>query len=262
MNTIGQTIAKLRKSSAMTQEDLASVIGVSSQSISKWETGATMPDILLLPVIAAAFHISIDALFGIESAVGQQLSADRAFDTAERLLLTAMASCGQNVSYEQLAEILHADKNLRTAIIRRHGVAYARNEIGGLLLKKPEEGWGSLFEDDDTRQVLLLLGNEIFCKMMKALCTTGTKSFTVSYLSNICNLETAETETAKTLLKQCGLFTAKKIMVSDNEEVMLYEWTDSGKIMALLAVLTYAKEFARFRDFYYLYYGDNTFFVK
>jgi len=46
-NTIGERIAVLRKSKGFTQEELASAIGVSAQSVSKWETGTTMPDILL-----------------------------------------------------------------------------------------------------------------------------------------------------------------------------------------------------------------------
>lgn len=50
----------------MTQEELANVIGVSSQSISKWENNTTMPDILLLPIIAEIFEVTLDELFSIE----------------------------------------------------------------------------------------------------------------------------------------------------------------------------------------------------
>ena len=49
MNNIGERIAKLRKNSGFTQEVLANTLGVSPQTVSKWETGTTMPDILLLP---------------------------------------------------------------------------------------------------------------------------------------------------------------------------------------------------------------------
>ena len=53
----------------MTQEELADIIGVSSQSISKWENNVTMPDILLLPVIASFFEITLDANGVIRCAV-------------------------------------------------------------------------------------------------------------------------------------------------------------------------------------------------
>ena len=63
--TLGERIAELRREHSMTQENLAEIIGVSAQAISKWENGATMPDILLLPVLADTFSVSIDALFGL-----------------------------------------------------------------------------------------------------------------------------------------------------------------------------------------------------
>ena len=66
MCTIGEKIAELRKNRKMTQEELANVIGVSSQSISKWENNTTMPDILLLPIIAEIFEVTLDELFSIE----------------------------------------------------------------------------------------------------------------------------------------------------------------------------------------------------
>lgn len=62
--TIGKNIAELRKNSGMTQEQLAETLGVSSQSVSKWENDVTMPDIMLLPVIAGCFDITVDELYG------------------------------------------------------------------------------------------------------------------------------------------------------------------------------------------------------
>ena len=48
----------------MTQEQIAEVLGVSCQAISKWETNSSYPDILLLPVIADYFGVSVDCLLG------------------------------------------------------------------------------------------------------------------------------------------------------------------------------------------------------
>ena len=63
--TLGERIAELRREHSMTQENLAGIIGVSAQAISKWENGATMPDILLLPLLADTLCVSIDELFGL-----------------------------------------------------------------------------------------------------------------------------------------------------------------------------------------------------
>lgn len=61
----GENIKKLRKEKELTQESLANFLGVSFQTISKWERGETYPDITFLPVIARFFEISIDDLLGI-----------------------------------------------------------------------------------------------------------------------------------------------------------------------------------------------------
>lgn len=62
---IGNKIKQLRYKSGLTQEQLAEKIGVSAQSVSKWENSITMPDITLLPLIAEEFGVSIDDLFDL-----------------------------------------------------------------------------------------------------------------------------------------------------------------------------------------------------
>lgn len=62
--TIAKTIITLRKERGLTQDDIASYIGVSKASVSKWETGLSYPDITLLPQLASYFNISIDDLMG------------------------------------------------------------------------------------------------------------------------------------------------------------------------------------------------------
>lgn len=63
---IGGTIKKLRKEQEITQEEFAELIGVSSQSVSRWENNLCYPDIELIPVIADFFGVSTDMLMGME----------------------------------------------------------------------------------------------------------------------------------------------------------------------------------------------------
>ena len=62
---IGQKIKQLRYKAGLTQEQLAERLGVSAQSVSKWENAASMPDISLLPLLSEAFGVSIDELFDL-----------------------------------------------------------------------------------------------------------------------------------------------------------------------------------------------------
>ena len=60
---IGENIKNLRAELALTQEHLAGRLGCTAQAVSKWENGATAPDIAMLPLIAQALGVGIDALF-------------------------------------------------------------------------------------------------------------------------------------------------------------------------------------------------------
>lgn len=58
-------IAELRKKRGVTQQELGDSLGVSYQTVSKWENGVTMPDITMLPALARYFGVSVDALLGL-----------------------------------------------------------------------------------------------------------------------------------------------------------------------------------------------------
>ena len=64
---LGDRILTLRKSVGLSQEQLAEVVGVSRQAISKWETVQTVPDLDKLIKLALAFSVSTDELLGIEA---------------------------------------------------------------------------------------------------------------------------------------------------------------------------------------------------
>lgn len=60
---ISDVIKEKRREMGVSQEIFAEAFGVSVQAVSKWETQASMPDIMLLPRIAEYLHISMDELF-------------------------------------------------------------------------------------------------------------------------------------------------------------------------------------------------------
>ncbi len=62
---IGNKIKQLRFKAGLTQEQLSSSLGISAQSVSKWENGVTMPDITLLPALSEEFGVTIDELFDL-----------------------------------------------------------------------------------------------------------------------------------------------------------------------------------------------------
>ena len=75
MNTLNfsENIIRLRRKRGMTQEQLADFLGVTKASVSKWETKQSLPDLLMLPKLAAFFDVTIDQLLGYEP----QLSSEQ-----------------------------------------------------------------------------------------------------------------------------------------------------------------------------------------
>jgi transcriptional regulator with XRE-family HTH domain len=69
---IGANIAAYRREKGVTQEELANYIGVSKPAVSKWESGQSYPDILLLPILASYFNISVDQLIGYEPQMSKE----------------------------------------------------------------------------------------------------------------------------------------------------------------------------------------------
>lgn len=82
---INKTLARLRSESGLTQEEVATHLGITKAAVSKWECGQSMPDISLLPAIADLYSTSIDDLFGRVPEPDKE-SINATFQTALALL--------------------------------------------------------------------------------------------------------------------------------------------------------------------------------
>lgn len=97
---VGRAIAQLRRDAGMTQAELAERLYVTHQSVSKWETGAALPDITTLHALSRLMNVSLDELLAGSvqprtysrwqalEAIGAYLSGDvrdMLFDSALRL---------------------------------------------------------------------------------------------------------------------------------------------------------------------------------
>lgn len=76
--SIGSKIRQLRKERGMTQERLAELVGISFQAISKWENNLALPDITLIPQLAAIFGVTTDELFSYNLKQNQEEIEDYA----------------------------------------------------------------------------------------------------------------------------------------------------------------------------------------
>lgn len=95
--TIGERIKSLRKKNDLTQEKLADFLCVSYQAVSKWECGASSPDLSLIVPLAKLLHVTTDELLGmVEPETDEKkIEYDALYEKAhhpEQLELAAQAS--------------------------------------------------------------------------------------------------------------------------------------------------------------------------
>lgn len=74
--SFGQRIKALRREANMTQEQLAELLSISPQAVSRWETDMAMPDISLLPPLANLFSVTTDHLLGMDTYQRDQRKAE------------------------------------------------------------------------------------------------------------------------------------------------------------------------------------------
>ncbi len=86
-NTLGNRIAQLRKEKGFTQDDLAQMLDVSPQAVSKWENDLTCPDISLLPKLAQILGVSVDTLLsGKTEPIAQIVPVEERKDVKDMML--------------------------------------------------------------------------------------------------------------------------------------------------------------------------------
>lgn len=148
---IGKQIKTLRLAKEVKQEELAEYLGISAQAVSKWETGASVPDIALLPNLAVFFGVTIDELFRIsdeeeferlENMFWQERRIpQQTFERSERFLRDVLAQDPRNVrAYSCLAYLY----NHRAKSDHETAAEYAKK----VLELNPDEksGWVAFLE--------------------------------------------------------------------------------------------------------------------
>lgn len=71
----GAYLAALRKARGMTQQEAADQMGVSNKTVSKWENGAGLPDITVLPALAELYGVTADDILAGETLRGRPAEA-------------------------------------------------------------------------------------------------------------------------------------------------------------------------------------------
>ena len=164
---IAKTILNKRREKGLTQDDLASYVGVSKASVSKWETGQSYPDITFLPQLASFFNISIDELMCYEPQMNKEdirklyrkLSADFASKPYDEVLECCRETARKYFScFPLLFQIgaLLVNNSMETGDMNKTFTVIA--EAKELFIRVKKES-----EDAELKQIALNM--EAFCEL-------------------------------------------------------------------------------------------------
>ena len=82
---MGRMIRKLRKERNLTQEELAEQLNITPQAVSRWESGAGLPDISQIVPLANVFGVTTDVLFGRDGMDGEEVIPAFIKDTEKKI---------------------------------------------------------------------------------------------------------------------------------------------------------------------------------
>ncbi len=259
MNTISEIIASLRKSKGMTQEALANILGVSPQTVSKWETGSTMPDILLLPMIAEVFGITVDALFGIKSLETQKqytketfyeemyLDICRGFTDFWRDTEDALSPEERTAIHKQYL-LDHPEVN--SAILANYtgnGV-YANSELA-VIFRREESTIQDLLEDENAWTVLKRFADGETRAVFRFIVKNPCKSFTASLLAAKCNIDVKLAERALNNLLCMNLLSRSDVDTGDGIIYAYHAW-GTHKLILIYSMLSLASRLGTYMETY------------
>ena len=237
---IGQNIAHYRKLSGQTQEQLAEKLGVTGQSVSKWENGLSNPDISVLPDLAKTLGMDINALFTEIPAEPEQIKftelPQRCYDALIPLYLKAQREFygAKGVETEE-----HLQKRIEKTKESFEDPAWPKcafmmdeghKEHGSVLLSSEislvDCSYGGpesvpLFDLDKAGEVLSVLGNRNARQVLKVLYESrithgeGATSFTPTKLAEITGLSADAVREAAVQLRHVRLLDEIETMGGD-----------------------------------------------
>ena len=266
MTNLGDTIARLRRERNMTQEALAECMGVTAQTISKWENSTTCPDVMLLPVLADFFGVTVDDLYGRiteEKRINREKMLEAAMEQMRRIIVRCFYGGNSKADVDELVEELHQslkDGVSRSVIQSSNGsVIYMREPIGTMAIKRPEQGWNSLITNKNNQRMLQLLADEDFRKAMSVILKKRMLTFTTPALCKMAGVDDANR--LEQLLKDSGLFACKTLSIDENT-ITYYELTQAEqKLYLLFAAMLFAQEYAEYRSQHCYFSGNIDYFT-
>lgn len=255
-SVIGSQIAKFRKASGLTQEELSRAAGVSTQAVSRWECGGT-PDVTLLPAIADRLGVTIDALFGREGGQVQDIHEtirnwirsqprDQIMDRLNRLIWSAVSAIPSdyvNAMMPYPESCCQMNLGGKFNDILNHSVLHFEDGIyfgvGGndfsftTLCPRPEKGYDAYLPDKDTiRRFLSLLVVPGCLEVLEYMLRKDNRYYSADLLAKGAGLEPKAVSEILQKLTQTGLVESMEVeLLQGTTKVYVMEESNAGAFL-------------------------------
>ena len=269
---IGENIGAIRKERGLTQEQLARVVGVSAQAVSKWENGGT-PDAELLPAIADRLEVTIDSLYGrsreqtesmelilsrwLNSLPGEQRMV-KLYEVLTRSFQYSYAGSDEG-DLHTLVGSIYGHAPLKSCYLNdSEGPVWMRAYVDldcGLqlgipsedcpmffLLPRPACGYeANLGDNEDYRELFKALSLPGSLELLRGLYRRANNYCSVAAAASFTGLETEQAAAAMEALEKCHLLKREQVELEQGP-VAVYSVHDNGAFLPFLLFARWLRE--------------------
>ena len=254
--SLSGNIKRLRLDKNLTQEQLATKLGVSAQAVSKWETSETYPDGALLIPLANELEVSLDELFGNDSVSMADISgrivklihntdAKERFNVARDIgwqIERGLFNCRMEIEKKYDPNEIKNQKNA-SYILDDNGFTIVSNgkEPFFSVFPQPEEGYGHFLNDKDVLQKIFAALSHT--DTMNALIYLYQKNenyvFESAVLQRDCEIANDQINAVMDDLLTLKLIWKQELTINGENRVLYYS-RPSHKLLAVLLMNCFA----------------------
>ncbi len=260
MNTLGSNIADLRQKSGMTQNQLATLLGVSPQAISKWENSASYPDVMLMPTIADAFGITIDELYGRDVAKLATLPFGQVPTKNYEMAMLHMIRANLSATSADInAEVRAAKKFLAehpqhkmALVCSRHEGTFVSPHVA-LTYLGDDAAPLNLLQNPGAARFLNCISKEISRKILRHQYIHRHQYCTAVAIAEACQVSEAEAEEALAELIALRLVRQDEISTGSTEQPLtVYRTCGEDRMFLIFAMLDLAADLSNYGHCYHM----------
>lgn len=276
---LGVKIKEFRTKKGITQEELGQLVGVTTQAVSKWERGGT-PDAELLPPIARALGVSIDALYDMEQDTGSRLEDfiieelyskedAEAFQRAVSLCIAIemglfKMDALKNKAAGEMMEALNDEQNHEyfSTLVSNEGIVRTRLSRNGryfFVMPEPEAGYRDFLENiEGLSQIFTVLSDCDTLKVLFFMYQRNHKQISTQLIAESVGISEEKVEKIMEQLAQINIAACSEVEMIEGD-VKAYSVRREA---TLLPLLTFARELGvnQIFDFGYLYKRNKSIF--